>query len=80
VGRDKLLIPNPDNKGKDRTESASSKPIPRVLSCHLPPKINSPSETMEFSDDKIEEEKEELSNELMACNTHFFFKNKILCK
>jgi hypothetical protein len=30
VGYNKVLIPNPNYKGKDRTESASSKPTPRV--------------------------------------------------
>jgi hypothetical protein len=40
--------------------------MPWVQRCHLPPKINGPSEMMEFSDDDIEEQKEELSNELVA--------------
>jgi hypothetical protein len=31
-----------------------------------PPKICGPPETMEFTDDDMEEEKEELSNELVA--------------
>jgi hypothetical protein len=60
------LIPNPEYKGKGRTESASSNPMSWVQRCHLPLKINSPSEMMEFCDDDIEEEKEELSSELVA--------------
>jgi hypothetical protein len=66
VGCDKVLVPNPEYKGKGRTESASSNPMPRVQRCHLPPKINGPSEMMEFSNDDMEEEKEEFSNELVA--------------
>jgi hypothetical protein len=30
VGRDKVLIPNPEYKGNGRTELASSNPTPRV--------------------------------------------------
>jgi hypothetical protein len=30
VGRDKVLIPNPEYKGKGHTESASLNPTPRV--------------------------------------------------
>jgi hypothetical protein len=43
AGYDKVLIPNPDYKGKGRTESASSNPTPRVL-----PKITA-SQEMEFT-------------------------------
>jgi hypothetical protein len=66
VGHDKVLIPNPEYKGKGRTESASSNPMPRVQRCHLPPKTSGLPGTMEFSNDDVEEEKEELSNELVA--------------
>jgi hypothetical protein len=61
-----VLIPNPEYKGKGRTESASSNPTPRVQRRHLPPKISGPPEMMELSDDDMEEDKEELSNELVA--------------
>jgi hypothetical protein len=40
--------------------------MPRVQRRRLPPKINGLLRTMEFFDDDMEEEKEELSNELMA--------------
>jgi hypothetical protein len=60
-----VLIPNPEYKGKGHTELASSIPTPRVQRCHPPPKIHSPYETMEFTDDDMEEE-EELSNEVVA--------------
>jgi hypothetical protein len=53
-------------KGKGRTELASSNPTPRVQRCHLPPKISGPLRVMEFSDDNVEEEMEELPNELVA--------------
>jgi hypothetical protein len=66
VGRDKVLIPNPEYKGKGHTESASSNPTPRVQRCRVPPKISGPPGTIEFSDDDMEEEMEELSNELVA--------------
>jgi hypothetical protein len=66
VGYDKVLIPNPDYKGKGCTESASSTPTPRVQQRRPPPKIRSPPRTMEFTDDDMEEEKEELSNELVV--------------
>jgi hypothetical protein len=62
---DKVLIPNPTCKEKGRAESTSSNPTPRVEQRHTPPKIRSPPRTMEFSDDDVEEEKEELSNELV---------------
>jgi hypothetical protein len=66
VGCGKVLIPNLDYKGKGHTESASSNPTPRVQQ-HCPlPKICGPPRTMEFTGDDMEEEKEELSNELMA--------------
>jgi hypothetical protein len=61
-----VLIPNPAYKRKGRVESASSNPTPRVQRCHPPPKIRDPPRTMEFSDDDMEEEKEELSNELVV--------------
>jgi hypothetical protein len=62
VGRSKVLIPNPEYKGKDHTESASSNLTPRVQRRHLPPKISGPPRMMEFSDDDMGE----LSNELVA--------------
>jgi hypothetical protein len=61
-----MLIPNPEYKGKCHTESASLNPTPRVQRRHPPPKIHDPPRMMEFTDDDMEEEKEELSNELMA--------------
>jgi hypothetical protein len=64
VGYGKVLIPNPDYKGKGRTESDSSNLTPR-LRRRPPPKICGPPRMMEFSDNE-EEEKEELTNELMA--------------
>jgi hypothetical protein len=63
VGRNIVLIPNPEYKGKGHTESASSNLTPRLW-CHPPPKICSLPRTMEYFDN--EEEKEELSNELVA--------------
>jgi hypothetical protein len=66
VGRGKVLIPNPEYKGKGRTESTSSNLTPRVQRHHLPPKISGPPGMMEFSDDDVEEEKEKLSTELVA--------------
>jgi hypothetical protein len=66
VGRDKVLIPNPEYKGKGLTESALSNPKPRVQRRRLPPKISDLPRMMEFSDNDMEEGKEELSNELMA--------------
>jgi hypothetical protein len=65
AGYNKMLIPNPDYNRKGRTELASSNPTPRVQRCRLPTKISGPLETMEFSDDNVEE-KEELSIELMV--------------
>jgi hypothetical protein len=66
VGHGKVLIPNPEYKGKGRTESASSNPTPRVQWCRPPPKIRGPPGMMEFTDNDMEEEKEELSDELVA--------------
>jgi hypothetical protein len=66
TGYDKVLIPNPDYKGKGRTESASSNLTTRVQQCLPPPKIRGPPRTMELTDDNMEEEKEEFSNELVA--------------
>jgi hypothetical protein len=62
----KWLIPNPAYKGKGRAESASSNPTPRVQRHHPPLKIRGLLGTMEFSGDDVEEEKEELSNELVV--------------
>jgi hypothetical protein len=64
AGYGKVLIPNPDYKGKGCTESASSNPTSRVQWHHPPPKIRGLPETMEFIDDDLEE-KEELSNKLV---------------
>jgi hypothetical protein len=64
VGSGKVLISNPEYKGKGHTESASSNSTPR-LRRPPPPKICGPPGIMEFFDDE-EEEKEELSNELVA--------------
>jgi hypothetical protein len=66
VGHGKVLIPNPEYKGKGHTELASSNPTPRVQQRRLPLKISGPPGMMEFFDDDVEEEKEELSNELVA--------------
>jgi hypothetical protein len=66
VGHGKVLIPNPEYKGKGHTESASSNPTPRVKRRRPPPKIHSLPRTMEFTNNDMEEEKEELSNELVA--------------
>jgi hypothetical protein len=65
VGHDKVLIHSPWYKGKGHAELASSNPMPRVQRRRLPPKISGPPRTMEFSNDDMEEEKEELSNELV---------------
>jgi hypothetical protein len=65
AGYSKVLIPNPDYKGKGHTKSASSNQTLRVQRCRPPPKICGPPKTMEFTDDDMEE-KEELSNELVA--------------
>jgi hypothetical protein len=66
VRRGRVLIPNPEYKGNYRTESASSNQTPRVQRRCPPPKICGPPETMDFIDDDMEEEMEELSNELVA--------------
>jgi hypothetical protein len=66
MGYGTVLIPNPEYKGKGHTESASSNPTPRVQRCHPPPNIRGPPGTMEFTDHDMEEEKEELSDKLMA--------------
>jgi hypothetical protein len=66
VGSGKVLIPIPEYKGKGRTESASSNLTPRVQQCRPPPKIHGLPKTMEFTDDDMEEEKEELSDKLVA--------------
>jgi hypothetical protein len=64
VGCSKVLIPNPKYKGKGRTESASSNPTPRVQQRRPHPKIRGSPRTMEFTDNDMEEEKEELYDEL----------------
>jgi hypothetical protein len=66
VGRDKVLVPNPEYKGKQCTESASSNQTQRVQRRRPPPKIRGPPGMMEFTNDNMAEEKEELSDELMA--------------
>jgi hypothetical protein len=66
VGHDKVLIPNPEYKGKGCTESASSNPTPRVQQHRPPPKICGSPRMIEFTDDDMEEDKEELSNDLVA--------------
>jgi hypothetical protein len=66
VRREKVLIPNPEYKGKGHTESASSNPTPRVQRRRPPPKIHSLPRMMEFTDIDMEEEKEELFDELVA--------------
>jgi hypothetical protein len=71
VGHNKVLIPKPEYKGKGRTESASPNPTPRVQRRRPPPKICGPPGMMEFTNDDMEE-KDELSNELVA-----FLKQKI---
>jgi hypothetical protein len=63
-GRDKVSIPNPEYKGKGRTELASSKSTPRVQRHHPPLEITGLPRMMEFTDYDMDEE--ELSNELMA--------------
>jgi hypothetical protein len=66
AGYGKMLIPNPDYKGKGHTESASSNPTPRVQRCCAPPKICGPPGMMGFTNDDMQDEKEELSIELVA--------------
>jgi hypothetical protein len=60
-----VLIPIPYYKGKGHTESISSNSAPR-MEWHRPLKIFSPLGMMEFSDDDIEEEKEDPSSEIMV--------------
>jgi hypothetical protein len=62
----KVLIPNPTYKEKGHAESVSSNPTARVRRRCPPPNIHGPPGTMEFSDDDVEEEKAELSNELVV--------------
>jgi hypothetical protein len=56
AGYGKVLIPNPDYKGKGHTKSASSNPTARVQQRHPPPKIRGSPGTMEFTDDEMAEE------------------------
>jgi hypothetical protein len=64
----KMLIPNPNYKGKEHTESTLSIVAPKVEPHHPPAKIHSPLRIMEFSDDNddTEEEKDEPSVEIMV--------------
>jgi hypothetical protein len=62
----KVLIPNPAYKEKGHAESASSNPTPRVQQHRPLPKTHGPPKMMEFSDDDVEEQKVELSNELVV--------------
>jgi hypothetical protein len=66
LGHGKVLIPNPEYKGKGHIESASLNLTPRVQRYCPPPKIRGPPRMMEFTDDDTEEEKEELSDMLVA--------------
>jgi hypothetical protein len=66
LGYGMVLIPNPDYEGKGHIESASSNMTPMVQRLHPLQTIHGPPGTMEFTDDDMEEEKAELSNELMA--------------
>jgi hypothetical protein len=66
AGYNKVLIPNTDYKGKGHTESAPSNLTPRVKRHHPLPKIRGPPGMMGFTNDDMEEEKEELSIELVA--------------
>jgi hypothetical protein len=63
VERGNMLIPYPEYKGKRRTELASSNPTSRVQQRRPPPKICGMPGTMEFTDNDMEEEKEELSDD-----------------
>jgi hypothetical protein len=65
VGHGKVFIPNSDYKGTGHTKPISSNPAPRMEQC-CPPKICGPLETMEFSDDDTEEEKDEPSGEFVV--------------
>jgi hypothetical protein len=66
AGYSKVLIPNPNYKGKGCTKLASSNPTLSVQRHRPPPKICGSPGMMEFIDGDMEEEKEELSNELVA--------------
>jgi hypothetical protein len=66
VGCGKVLIPNPEYKGKGRTKSASSNLTLRVQRRRPPPKIRDPLRIMEVTNDDVEEEKEEVSNKLVV--------------
>jgi hypothetical protein len=66
VGCGKVLIPNPENKGKGHTESASSNLTLRVQWRRPHQKICGLPRMMEFTDDDMEDEKKELSNELVV--------------
>jgi NAD(P)H-flavin reductase len=66
AGCGKVLIPNPDYKGNGHTESALSNLTLRVQRRRPLPKICGPPGMMEFTDNNMEEEKEEFSNELVA--------------
>jgi hypothetical protein len=61
----KVLILNPDYKGKGHMESISSNPARRMEQC-CPPKIYGPSGMMEFSDDNTKEEKDAPSDKFMV--------------
>jgi hypothetical protein len=60
-----VLIPNPDYNGKGRTESTSLNPTPRVQQHRPPQKFCGPPGMTEFTDDDMQDEKQELSNELV---------------
>jgi hypothetical protein len=66
VGYGKVLIPNPNYKGKGCTELASSNLTQRCSDVVLLQRFRGLPETMEFTNDDMELEKEELSNELVA--------------
>jgi hypothetical protein len=61
-----VLIPIPEYIGKGRTESASSNMAPRVQRHRPPPKVRGPLGVTDFTNEDMEEEKEELSDELVA--------------
>jgi hypothetical protein len=65
VGYGKVSIRNHAYKEKGHAESTSPNLTPRVQRHHPPPKICSLPKMMEFSDDDVEEEKQELSNKLV---------------
>jgi hypothetical protein len=68
AGYGNVLIPNPDYNGKGHTELVSSNSTPRVQRRRPPPKIRIPPEMMEFTNDDMEEVKDELSNELIVAS------------